>query len=111
MVELIFWIIGLSSVWILSKVIPAERRFLQQWLYDAMDDVTSFEKKDNADTVDTQDCIKVILRMYVFNKLKAACTGFEAPNPMLLTLGGKDKKLFDLQKKSRPLVVNFGNCT
>ena len=110
MTELIFWLVGLSSVWLLSKVVPAARRYLQQWVYDAMQ-VTSFEKKDYEDTIDTSECIKVFLRFYFFDKLKVASAGFEAPNPVLLTLDGKEKALLNLQQKSRPLVVNFGNCT
>lgn len=73
--------------------------------------ITSFEKKDYEDTVDTLECIKVFLRFYVFDKLKVACAGFEAPNPVLVSLDGKERALLELQQKSRPLVVNFGNCT
>ena len=111
MIELIFWLIGLSSVWLISKVIPAARRLLQQWVYDAMEHNPAFQKKDYEDTVDTLECIKVFLRFYVFDKLKVAIVGCEAPNPVLVALDGKEMELLDLQKKARPLVINFGNCT
>ena len=111
MVELIFWLIGLSSVWLLSKFVPAARRLLQKMVYDIMEHNPAFEKKDYEDTVDTFEFIKLVLRACAFDKLKVASLGCEAPNPVLVTLDGNERKLLDLQKKPRPLVVNFGSCT
>ena len=96
----------------MAKLLPVARRYLQMVVYDVMDDITSFERKDYEDTIDSYHFMKVLLRQYSLDKLKHAMVGYEAPNPTVLTLESKKEvKLLEFQKHARPLVISFGNCT
>lgn len=77
-----------------------------------MVNVPSFEQKDYEDTIDTFNFMKTIWKSQVMYLLKDAYVGLKAPNPAVLSLDSESETLLlDFQKKSRPLVINFGSCT
>lgn len=70
------------------------------------------EEKDYLGSNYCKGYLKQWYRSRFLDLMKEAQLGKMAPNPEVVSLDNrKFCKLFDFQKKGRPLILNFGSCT
>ena len=74
--------------------------------------ITHYSKKDYIGSVLTFQFVRTIYESVLIEINMKAKKGQKAPNTTLVSPDGKTyKKILDLQKKDRPLILNFGSCT
>ena len=74
--------------------------------------ITHYSKEDYMDSFLSFEFIKTAYRVRLIHINMKAKRGQKAPNTTIVSPDGKTyKKILDLQKKDRPLILNFGSCT
>jgi len=67
--------------------------------------------QDFWDDYGTHKMFSAILKIFLSDLNKTIRLGSSAPDCKLVTTDGKECRLLEFAKDSRPLVLNFGSCT
>ena len=92
------------------EIVPPFKNYVVRKMSEVMAE-TKLQEKDFKDSMGIE-YLKIGFRFfYTQFCLKPARFDKKAPNATVLSMDGKTKQLLlDLQKTSRPLVVNIGSC-